>query len=92
MWNNMKLMREGTSMEDDFSEDALERAYNRGCRHGYEKGYREAMEDVSSSSSYGERRAWRIEEDDRSRERGGGWSGDDYGERRYHRTTDGRFR
>lgn len=90
MWNNMKLMREGNSMEDDFSEDALDRAYKRGCEHGYDKGYKAGYKDAteSSSSSYGERRAWRVEEDDR----GGRWSGDDYGERRYHRTLDGRFR
>lgn len=98
MWNNMKYMRDASEMEDDFTEDALDRAYKRGCKHGYEKGYRDGSEDASSSasssSSYGERRAWRVEEEDSGRRRRtrDDYDNDGYGERYYHRSSDGRFR
>lgn len=95
MWNEMKTYRGSASeMEDDFSEDALDRAYRRGC----EAGYRKAMsarsrqgesydgyggEDDGEDADYGgERRAWRIAEEEprrgrhaggASRHAGGGW-------------------
>ena len=45
--------RDGFGMR---SEEA-ERAYREGCRHGYEKGMREAKEMMGQRGGYGERRA-----------------------------------
>lgn len=61
-------------MYDDFREDELERAYKRGCEHGYKKAMEEMGEygergggSSSSSSRYGQRegfggRSWTISE------------------------------
>lgn len=99
MWDNMRTYRERNErMLDDFEEDELERAYKRGCEHGYRK----AMAEVyggKRSGMYGER-SWTIEEgygqrDDRESmnygQRGGyGQRDDNYGERR-RRDSMGRY-
>lgn len=90
MWDEMKSYRQRSSeMFDDFREDELERAYKKGCEHGYKK----AMEELrygERGGGYGERggfggRSWTISE-------GYGQRDDDgYGERR-GRDSRGRYR
>lgn len=69
-WSEMERGRR--FMDDDFEKDDLERAYRRGCKHGEEKGYRMAMEEMRDE--YGERGGY-------SGSYSGGNSSGSYGER-----------
>lgn len=73
-------------MDEDFEDEALERAYRRGCKDGKEKGYRMAMEEMHG---YGQRGGSSGGSGSGS---GGGygqrdWEEEDYGERRGVRGT-----
>lgn len=94
----MEKYREDAMMQD-FEDDDPEKAYREGFKKGHKHGYREAMEDAEEHSrgygervgyrihggSSGEKRSWRVEEDD---------DDDLYGERRGVRGTGryGRYR
>lgn len=61
--------------------DDAEAAYEEGCRHGYRKGYGDAMKEVSGG--YGRHGSMGYREGDSDRQRGGMEQSSRYGERMY---------
>lgn len=52
-WENMREAHH--FMRDDFEQDAVERAYRRGCEHGYRKAMEEIHGGYGERGHYGER-------------------------------------